>query len=93
MVTGLILHVSAREQKSVPINIISIRLACALSFRRQLNFIPAVSEKGRGYWKIKNSILQEVEYQLMINNLIDNYIYDKVNHNVDVICAPFAFWL
>ena len=48
-----------------------------------INCIPAVSEKGRGYWKIKNSILQEVEYQLMINNLIDNYIYDKVNHNVD----------
>ena len=37
MVTGLILHVSKREQKSVPINIISIRLACVLSFRRQVN--------------------------------------------------------
>jgi hypothetical protein len=37
MVTGLILHVSTREQKSVPINIISIRLACVLSFRRQVN--------------------------------------------------------
>jgi hypothetical protein len=29
--------VSTREQKSVPINIISIRLACVLSFRRQVN--------------------------------------------------------
>jgi hypothetical protein len=36
-VTGLILHVSTREQKYVPINIISIRLACVLSFRRQVN--------------------------------------------------------
>ena len=48
-----------------------------------INFIPGVSEKGRGYWKINNSILQEVEYQLLINNLIDKYIYDKVNNNVD----------
>jgi hypothetical protein len=38
MVTGLILHVSTREQKSVPINIISIGLACVLSFRRQGDF-------------------------------------------------------
>ena len=48
-----------------------------------INFIPGVSEKGRGYWNINNSILQEVEYQLLINNLIDKYIYDKVNNNVD----------
>jgi hypothetical protein len=33
--------------------------------------------------KINNSILQEVEYQLLINNMIDTYIYDKVNNNVD----------
>jgi hypothetical protein len=39
-----------------------------------INFIPGVSEKGRGYWKINNSILQEVEYQLLIDNLIDKYI-------------------
>ena len=50
-----------------------------------INCIPGVSEKGRGYWKINNSILQEVEYQLMINNLTDNYIYDKVNHYVDCL--------
>jgi predicted membrane chloride channel (bestrophin family) len=37
MVTGLILHVSTREQKSVPINIISIRLACVLSFRNNVD--------------------------------------------------------
>jgi hypothetical protein len=48
-----------------------------------INCIPRVSEKGRGYWKINNSILQEVEYQLLINNLIDKYIYDKVINNVD----------
>ena len=45
-----------------------------------INCIPGVSEKGRGYWKINNSILQEVEYQLLINN---KYIYYKVNNNVD----------
>jgi hypothetical protein len=28
---------------------------------------------------------QEVEYQLLINNLIDKYIYDKVNNNVDCL--------
>ena len=39
--------------------------------------------KGRGYWKINDSILQEVEYQLLINNMIDTYIYDKVSNNVD----------
>jgi hypothetical protein len=48
-----------------------------------INFIPGVSEKGRGYWKINNSIQQEVEYQLLINNLIDKYIYDKVSNKVD----------
>jgi hypothetical protein len=36
-----------------------------------IHFIPGVSEKGRGYWKINNSILQEVEYQLLINYMID----------------------
>jgi predicted aconitase len=44
-----------------------------------INCIPGVSEKGRRYWKINNTI----EYQLLINNLIDKYIYDKVNNNVD----------
>ena len=48
-----------------------------------INCIPGVSEKVRGCWKINNSILQEVEYQLLINNLIDKYIYDKVNYKVD----------
>jgi hypothetical protein len=48
-----------------------------------INCIPGISEKGRGYWKINNSILQEVEYQLLINNMIDTYIYDNVNNNVD----------
>ena len=47
--------------------------------RVYINFVPGVSEKGRGYWKTNNSILQE----LLINNLIDKYIYDKVNNNVD----------
>jgi hypothetical protein len=58
MVTGLILHVSTREQKSVPINIIFIRLACVLSFRREVNGCLS-----------------------LINNLIDKYIYDKINNN------------
>jgi hypothetical protein len=30
-----------------------------------------VQEKGRGFWKINNSILQELEYQILINHLID----------------------
>ena len=35
---------------------------------------------------IGKSIIQyyrKIEYQLLINNLIDKYIYDKVNNNVD----------
>jgi hypothetical protein len=30
-----------------------------------------VQEKGRGFWKINNSILQELEYQTLINHLIN----------------------
>jgi hypothetical protein len=30
-----------------------------------------VQEKGRGFWKINNYILQELEYQTLINHLID----------------------
>jgi phosphoribosylaminoimidazole-succinocarboxamide synthase len=30
-----------------------------------------VQEKGRGFCKINNSILQELEYQTLINHLID----------------------
>jgi hypothetical protein len=30
-----------------------------------------VQEKGSGFWKINNSILQELEYQTLINHLID----------------------
>ena len=31
-------------------------------------------EKGRGFWKINISILQELEYQTLINHLIDNIL-------------------
>ena len=33
-----------------------------------------VQEKGRGFWKINNSISQELEYQTLINHLIDNIL-------------------
>ena len=33
-----------------------------------------VQEKGRGFWKINISILQELEYQTLINHLIDNIL-------------------
>ena len=37
-------------------------------------FKSGVSEKGNGYWKLNNSILQDKQYQLLINKLIDNHI-------------------
>lgn len=42
-----------------------------------------VQEKGRGFWKIKNSILQELEYQTLINHLIDKHIENSENNQID----------
>jgi hypothetical protein len=42
-----------------------------------------VQEKGRGFWKINNSILQELEYQTLINYLIDEHI-DHISINLAI---------
>jgi hypothetical protein len=42
-----------------------------------------VQEKGRGFWKINNSILQELEYQILINRLIDKHIENSKNNQID----------
>jgi hypothetical protein len=43
-----------------------------------------VQEKGRGFWKINNSILQELEYQTLINHLIDKHIENSKNNQIDI---------
>ena len=42
-----------------------------------------VQEKGCGFWKINNSILQELEYQTLINHLIDKHIENSENNQID----------
>jgi hypothetical protein len=42
-----------------------------------------VQEKDRGFWKINNSILQELEYQTLINHLIDKHIENSKNNQID----------
>jgi hypothetical protein len=42
-----------------------------------LKFNPGLTEKGNGYWKINNSILNEERYKQIINNLIDSYLNTK----------------
>ena len=42
-----------------------------------MKFNPGLTEKGNGYWKINNSILNEEEYKKIINNLIDSYLNTK----------------
>ena len=39
-----------------------------------LYFKAGIAEKGRGYWKINNSILEDAEYVSMINSLLDEHI-------------------
>ena len=39
-----------------------------------LKFKPGLTEKGKGFWKINNSILQDKDYQEIIKNLVDNYL-------------------
>ena len=41
-----------------------------------MKFNPELTEKGNGYWKINNSVLQE-EYKKIFNNLIDRYLNTK----------------
>ena len=42
-----------------------------------MKFNPGLTEKGNGYWKINNSILNEEEYKKIINNLIGSYLNTK----------------
>ena len=42
-----------------------------------------VQEKGRGFWKINNSILQELEYQTSINHLINKHNENSKNNQID----------
>lgn len=35
---------------------------------------PGLTEKGNGYWKINNSVLQEEEHKKIINNFIDKHL-------------------
>jgi hypothetical protein len=38
-----------------------------------LNFFSSVIKKGKGFWKINNSILNDKDYQDMINDIIVKY--------------------
>ena len=42
-----------------------------------LKFRTGLAEKGNGYWKINNSILEDKDYQKVIINLIDKYLIEK----------------
>ena len=42
-----------------------------------LKFKPWLSERGNGYWKINNSVLQNKDYQECIKCLIDKYTFKK----------------
>jgi hypothetical protein len=46
-----------------------------------LNFLSSVIEKGKGFWKINNSILNDKDYQDMINDIIVKY---SANINKDI---------
>jgi hypothetical protein len=47
-----------------------------------INVIPAVSEKGRGYWKINNSILQEVEYDKSCSSFSKDLLASRLNFDL-----------
>jgi hypothetical protein len=53
--------------------------------------IRRVQEKGRGFWKINNSILQELKYQTLINHLIDKHIENSKNNQIDLLVPPLLF--
>ena len=46
-----------------------------------LNFLSSVEEKGKGFWKINNSILNDKDYQDMINDTILKYSV-KINKDI-----------
>ena len=43
-----------------------------------------MSEKGRGYWKINNSVIQEYDYKHLINKVIDKYLIQYHNNKIDI---------
>ena len=49
-----------------------------------LTFRSGVSEKGRGYWKINNSVIQEYDYKQLINKVIDKYLIQYHNNKIDI---------
>ena len=50
-----------------------------------LNFLSSVIEKGKGFWKINNSILKDKDYQDMINDIIVKYSA-KINKDIKKNC-------
>ena len=49
-----------------------------------LTFRSGVSEKGRGYWKITNSVIQEYDYKQVINKVIDKYLIQYHNNKIGI---------
>ena len=49
-----------------------------------LTFRSGVSEKGRGYWKINNSVIHEYDYKQLINKVIDKYLIQYHNNKIDI---------
>ena len=43
-----------------------------------------MSEKGREYWKINNSVIQEYDYKQLINKVIDQYLIQYHNTRIDI---------
>ena len=48
-----------------------------------LTFKTGASEKGRGFWKLNNSVLENKDYQSLINNLITNFLNQYQNRDTD----------
>ena len=43
-----------------------------------------MSETGRRYWKINNSVIQEYDYKHLINKVIDKYLIQYHNNKIDI---------
>ena len=54
-----------------------------------LNFLSSVIEKGKGFWKTNNSILNDKDYQDMINDIIVKY---SANINKDIKKTCRLLW-
>jgi hypothetical protein len=49
-----------------------------------LTFRSGVSAKGRGYWKINNSVIQEYDHKQVIHKVIDKYLIQYHDNKVDI---------